>query len=48
MTRQERVESLVHFLKHEREGYEAVPEPVDYEGKRGLPLPLPMRTSAAS
>ena len=36
MTRQERVESLVHFLKHEREGYEAVPEPVDYEGKRRL------------
>ena len=36
MTRQERVESLVHILKHEREGYEAVPEPVDYEGKRRL------------
>lgn len=32
MTREERVESLIHYLKHEREGYETVPEPVGYEG----------------
>lgn len=36
MTREERVESLIHYLKHEREGYETVPEPVGYEGKRRL------------
>lgn len=36
MTREEQVESLIHFLMHEREGYEAVREPVGYEGKRRL------------
>ena len=36
MTREERVESLVDFLKHEKEGYKAVQEPVNYEGKRRL------------
>lgn len=36
ITREERVESLVHFLMQEREGYKAVMEPVDYEGKRRL------------
>lgn len=36
MTREERVGSLIHYLKHEREGYEAVREPVDEAGKRRL------------
>lgn len=36
MTREERVDSLIHFLMHEREGYEALQEPVNYEGKRRL------------
>jgi len=36
MTREDRVKSLIHYLKHEREGYEAVREPVDYVGQRRL------------
>ena len=36
MTREERVRSLIHYLKNEREGYEAVQEPVDEAGKRRL------------
>ena len=36
MTREERVDSLIHFLMHEREGYEALQKPVNYEGKRRL------------
>ncbi len=36
MTREDRVESLIHYLKNEKEGYESVREPVDYEGKRRL------------
>lgn len=36
MTREERVERLIRYLKNEKEGYGAVPEPVGYEGKRRL------------
>ncbi len=36
MTREERVDSLVAYLKKENEGYAAIQSPVDYGGKRRL------------
>lgn len=36
MTREERVSSLVDYLKHEDSGYAALQEPVNYEEKRRL------------
>lgn len=36
MTREERVSSLIDYLKHEDYGYAALQEPVNYEGKRRL------------
>ncbi len=36
MTNQERVESLIAYLKREDAGYETIQEPVNYEGKRRL------------
>lgn len=36
MTREERVDSLVAYLKRENEGYAAIQSPVDYDGKRRL------------
>lgn len=36
MTREERVSSLIEYLKNENEGYAALQEPVDYNEKRRL------------
>lgn len=36
MTREERVSSLIEYLKNENEGYAAIREPVDYNEKRRL------------
>lgn len=36
MTREERVDSLVRYLKNENESYQALPEPVNYAGKRRM------------
>lgn len=36
MTREERVTDLIYYLKNENEGYAAIQEPVDYNGKRRL------------
>lgn len=36
MTREERVEQLITYLKQENEGYASIQEPVNYEGKRRL------------
>ena len=36
MTREERVDRLVAYLKKENEGYAAIREPVNYDEKRSL------------
>ena len=36
MTREERVDSLIAYLKKENPGYDSLQEPYDYEGKRRL------------
>ena len=36
MTREEKVDSLIAYLKKENPGYDSLQEPYDYEGKRRL------------
>ena len=36
MTREERVDCLIAYLKKENSGYDTLQEPYDYEGKRRL------------
>lgn len=36
MTREERVNRLIDYLKKENDGYAALQEPFDYQGKRRL------------